>query len=170
MFRLIAAIAALLLGASTAFGFQISLDDYSQSRLDAGERAPVLVWLAAPESPLAADAGLPREDIEPELRELTRQVMMRTFGLAAERLATARPDENIPRIAREFRYTPMVAMELTRAEMELLVQDPAVRRIEADELSHPFLSDSVPLIGATIPAQWRQYRGGCRHCHSRYGG
>ncbi|WP_421789113.1 S8 family serine peptidase [Hyphobacterium sp.] len=149
MIRLFTLLAAVTLAASQAFATPISLDDNGEARLEAGDRAPVLVWLAAPETPLARDGGLPREDIEPELREMTNQVMLRTFGIPSARLATVTPEENLPRIAREFRYTSLVAMELTREEMELLAQDPGVRRIEADTLSHPYLAQSVPLIGAS---------------------
>ena len=132
--------------AANAFAAPVALDEYTQSRLENGERASVLVWLVTASPELAADGGPSFED---QLRGATDDVMMRVFNLPAARMAEAAPGDTIPRIVRQFRYTPIVAMELTAGEIALLSQDPGVRRIESDTLDRPTLNDSVPLIGAT---------------------
>lgn len=149
MYRLLAAIAALLFVASATYAdAPVTLDNYSQSRLDDGERASVLVWLVTQSALVAQDRSIGTENEALGFREQTDEIILRAFGVPAARLAEANSMDDLPHIAREFRYTPVVAMELTQAEIERLAQDPGVRRIETDSLSRPLLSQSVPLIGA----------------------
>lgn len=145
MVRLFVVLMALALLAANAFAAPVALDEYAQSRLDEGQRARVIVWLPAPSAELAADEGRSFAD---EVRQTTDDVTMRVFGLPAARMAEAAPGDTIPRIVRQYRYTPVVAMELSADEIARLAQDPEVRRIEADGLDRPALNDSVPLIGA----------------------
>lgn len=150
MFRfLFAALAAFFTFASAALAAPVTLDGRAQARLEAGERARVMVWLAAPSAAEAAEAGIESDAASATIGEVSNDVMMRVFGVPAARLAAAAPGADEPRIAREFRYTPVLAMELSRDEIARLSQDAGVRRIEADELSRPILDQSVPLIGAT---------------------
>ncbi|MEN0653525.1 MULTISPECIES: S8 family serine peptidase [Hyphobacterium] len=150
MFRfLFAALAALFAFASVALAAPVTLDDRAEAQLDAGERARVIVWLAAPSASDAAEAGIESDAASATISAVSNAVMMRVFGVPAARMAEAAPGSDQPRIAREFRYTPVLAMELNRDEIARLSQDEGVRRIEADELSRPYLNVSVPLIGAT---------------------
>ncbi|MCF8879538.1 S8 family serine peptidase [Hyphobacterium sp. SN044] len=150
MFRfLFTALAAFFTFASAALAAPVTLDGRAQARLEAGERARVMVWLAAPSAAEAAEAGIESDAASATIGEVSNDVMMRVFGVPAARLAAAAPGADEPRIAREFRYTPVLAMELSRDEIARLSQDAGVRRIEADELSRPILDQSVPLIGAT---------------------
>ncbi|MEE2526507.1 S8 family serine peptidase [Hyphobacterium sp. HN65] len=145
MVRFLVAALSLVLGTASAFAAPVELDEYTQSRLENGQRAQVIVWLAASSPELAADG----RSFEDELRDTTDDVMMRVFGLPAARMAEAAPGDTTPRIVRQFSFTPVVAMELSAAEISLLAQDPEVRRIETDTLDRPMLDESVPLIGAT---------------------
>lgn len=150
MFRILAAaLAAATLSLGAAAAAPVALDGNTQSRLDAGERARVVVWLAAPSAAEAAEAGIASDAASATIGEIGNEVMMRVFGQPAERLAQAAPGADMPRIAREFRYTPVLAMELNADEIARLAADPGVRRIETDELSRPILDQSVALIGAT---------------------
>jgi len=149
MFRILAVFTLLIFGWGAALGAPVTLDDHALSRLESGQRARVIVWLAAPSELLAADGVIGTENPESRFRRIIDRVMMRAFSLPAARLAEAEPTDNMPRILREFRYTPVVAMELSREEIIRLAQDLDVRRIEADTLSRTVLDQSAPLIGAT---------------------
>jgi subtilisin family serine protease len=149
MFRLLALIAALVFTASGVHAAPVELDSQAEAQLANGDRARAIVWLVVPSGELAADTVPGNPNIAPGFRDVTNAVMMRVFDLPATRLAEAPPGDTVPRIVREFRYTPALAMELTRSEIDRLSQDPDVRRIETDMLARPYLNDSVPLIGAT---------------------
>jgi subtilisin family serine protease len=150
MLRLLfAALAAHFAFASVALAAPVSLDSRTQTQLESGERARVMVWLAAPSAAEAAEAGIESDAASATISAVSNDVMMRVFGVPAARLAEVAPGSDEPRIAREFRYTPVLAMELNRDEIARLAEDAGVRRIEADELSRPYSNVSVPLIGAT---------------------
>ena len=150
MFRILfAALAALFTITSAALAAPVSLDSRTEAQLEAGERARVMVWLAAPSVSHAAEAGIESDAASATISAVSNDVMMRVFGMPAARMAEAAPGSDQPRIARDYRYTPVLAMELNRDEIARLSQDAGVRRIEADELSRPFTNVSVPLIGAT---------------------
>lgn len=151
MFRVL--FSALLLGAAiatAAAAAPVSLDGGTQARLETGDRARVLVWIAAPSAADAGEAGVEADAVSVTIGEVRDDLMMRVFGLPAARLAETAPGDDLPRLARSYRYTPVLAMELTADEIERLARDPAVRRIETDELSRPILDQSIPLIGANV--------------------
>lgn len=150
MFRVMfAALAALFTLTSAVLAAPVSLDSRTEAQLEAGDRARVMVWLAAPSVSHAVEAGIESDAASATISAVSNDVMMRVFGMPAARMAEATPGSDQPRIARDYRYTPVLAMELNREEIDRLSQDAGVRRIEADELSRPFTNVSVPLIGAT---------------------
>jgi len=149
LIRIVTAFTLLILVPAIAHSAPVLLDEYAQSRLDEGARARVLVWIASLTVAHSQDDSSEMPTNENPISETTDEIMMRVFGLPAERLVQAEPNDSVPRIAREFQYTPVVAMELTRHQIDRLADDPSVSRIESDTLSRFSLNDSVPLIGAT---------------------
>ncbi|HAQ33949.1 MAG: hypothetical protein CMF74_15250 [Maricaulis sp.] len=149
MMRSLIVVLAALAAMGQALAAPVTLEAPTQAVLDAGERARVIVWFAAPTAGEAAEAGIASDSAEATIQAIRNDVMMRVFGMPAARMAETAYTADAPRLVREFRYTPVAAMELNAAEIALLAQDPAVRRIETDSLSAPNLDQSVPLIGAS---------------------
>lgn len=149
VFRLATAIAALFMLAVGANAAPVVLPADERARLESGERVRVIVWFAAPVIAESMPEGGRPDDQVDAIDEVRDAAIYRALGLPADILAAAPMEEPGPRIAREFRYTPAAAMVLSSEEIAALAADPAVRRIEIDEITAPTLDQSVPLIGAT---------------------
>ena len=152
--RLFVIIAVFLLWAgaqtSAAHGQDFELSPDLQTALDGQERVRVLVWFALPV--LAHDDGQPQdEDAAARQMDAARDaVIARALGISPATLASGPVRQDRPALIREFRYSPIAAMYLSRDEIHALLADPSVARVEIDAINAPQLDTSVGLIGAGL--------------------
>ncbi|MEE2525452.1 S8 family serine peptidase [Hyphobacterium sp. HN65] len=132
--------------AATAQTLNITPD--LQEALQEQPRVRVFVFFDIPQ--LARDGG-DGFDLESQIAQMDASrdaIIERSLGVSPDMMAGQPLTLQQPGLMYEYSYVPAAAMYLSAAEIDSMLRDPAVSRIELDRVSYPLLDTSVDLVGA----------------------
>ncbi|WP_394693890.1 S8 family peptidase [Hyphobacterium sp.] len=108
------------------------------------QRTRMIVQFSVPSS-LDELAVEERQEI---VRQTSQRVWERVIQLESQISENEPPAVDLPRLVREFDYTPAIVVELNATEASQLRQDLGVISVFPDRLDRPMLDRSIPSIGA----------------------